>query len=352
MSIDITVFAIGWALGWVLLWRPRPLPRNSEVSPPRDRIAVVVPARDEERSLADLVPALKAQLRPGDELVVVDDHSSDATAELARAGGARVHAASSLPSGWLGKPHACHEGAVATTAPLLVFVDADVRPAPDLLDRIAAAVEDAPDAVISVQPWHATERFVEQFSVFANLVAVMGAGAFTALGRRVSSRVAFGPVLAIRRDVYDRVGGHADALVRTTHTEDIALARAVGRSELFTGRPDTSMRMYPRGLAQLAAGWTRSIATGARFTPWWIVLAVAAWIAALTGGPIVAPVVYPLCAFQVWVLGRRVAAAHPATAVLYPVFLVAFVVIFLRSAVAVVMRRDVTWKQRSVPARP
>ena len=70
------LYAVGWSLGWLLLWSTRRLP------PPTDRpaVAVVVPARDEAGSLPALLAALRPQLREGDELVVVDDHSSDATA--------------------------------------------------------------------------------------------------------------------------------------------------------------------------------------------------------------------------------------------------------------------------------
>lgn len=352
MNIDLALFTTGWMIGWLLLWRLRPLPPIDESTAPRAPIAVVVPARDEVANMATLVPAVVDQLRPSDEFVVVDDHSSDGTAAMARRLGATVVDAPLLPDGWLGKPHACWHGAGSTTAPLLLFLDADVQPAADLLDRVGAVSERHPDHVVSVQPWHRTQRVDEQCSVFPNVVALMGAGAFTVFGDVPTTRLAFGPVLAVRRSVYEHVGGHLNPTVRAMHTEDIALARAVGRVRLYTGRPDTSFRMYPAGLRQLVNGWTRSIATGARFASWWLTLATAAWIFALAGGPITEPIVYPMCAIQVWVLGRRAVSIHPLTALLYPVPLAVFVWIFLRSTVAVVLRRDVSWKGRSVAARP
>ncbi len=312
-------------------------------------MSIVVPARDEAGALPHLIPVLVAQLRTGDELVVVDDHSGDGTGVVAAELGARVLVPPALPDGWLGKPHACWHAAASTTAPLLLFVDADVRPAPDLLDRVAAAWSDAPDAVVSVQPWHRTGRWVEQASLLANVTSLMGTGGFTIAGPQLGSDVAFGPVLAIARSVYDGVGGHR--AVRTMHTEDIGLARLVGRSELYTGRPDTAYRMYPDGLGQLVQGWTRTIATGARFTSWWLALAVALWVWSLAGGWLAEPLVYPLSAVQFWVLGRRAGSMHPMTALLYPLAVAVFAVIFVRSLVVMVLRRDVTWKQRSVAAR-
>ena len=59
-------------------------------------------------------------------------------------------------AGWVGKPHACWTGAGATTAQVLVFLDADVRPGPHLLDGLAAVACD--DAIVSVQPWHDAAR--------------------------------------------------------------------------------------------------------------------------------------------------------------------------------------------------
>ena len=260
-------------------------------------------------------------------------------------------AAPALADGWLGKPHACWHGAAHTVAPTLLFLDADVRPAPDLLERIGAAVERHPGEVVSVQPWHATERPVEQASMMCNVTALMGCGAFTPLGDRVRTRAAFGPVLALARDDYDRIGGHGDPTIRRMHTEDIGIARALGGSQLHTGRPDIRFRMYPGGLRQAVQGWTRSIATGARSTPWWAALGVLAWVWSLAGGWLTIPIVYPLSAIQLFVLGRRAGSIHPLTAALYPIAVLVFVLIFLRSVVTLVAGRDVAWKGRRVDPR-
>ena len=351
--MDLALFGVGWILGWLLLWRLRPLPAlppHDSSTTERPAVAIIVPARNEADALPHLLPGLATQLRSSDELIVVDDHSTDATSEVAIRLGARVVRPPALPAGWLGKPHACWHGARSTTAPLLVFVDADVRAAPDLLDRIASAWSADPDAVVSMQPWHHTGSWAEQASLLANVTALMGSGGFTVAGTRLPPTVAFGPVLAIGRATYEQIGGHAE--VRTMHTEDIGLARLVGRSTLFTGRPDTSFRMYPDGFRQLVQGWTRSIATGTRFTPWWLSLAVAFWVWSLAGGWLAEPLVYPLSAVQFWVLGRRAGSMHPLTAMLYPLAVLVFAWIFLRSLFAMVFRREVTWKQRSVAARP
>ena len=128
--------------------------------------------------------------------------------------GATVVAAPDLPPGWVGKPHACWIGAAATTAPVLVFLDADVRPGPHLLDGLAAAV--AAERRGGVRPAVARRRATRRAGgVLANVVTLMGSGGFTVLGDRLPTDVAFGPVLALspaRRTT--RAGGHAHPDVR------------------------------------------------------------------------------------------------------------------------------------------
>jgi 4,4'-diaponeurosporenoate glycosyltransferase len=352
--VEVAIFALGWLLGWLLLWRPRSLASLSGRAVDGDRapVAVVIPARDEALSLPHLLRPLVAQRRPGDRLLVVDDHSSDGTARVARAFDVDVVTPPTPPDGWLGKPNACWHGASATDQPVLVFLDADVRPGPTLLDDLAAAVAAEPDALVSVQPWHWMETVGEQPSMLCNITALMGCGAFTPFPRLTAAKMAFGPVIAVERATYDQAGGHAAPSVRSMHTEDIGLARAIGRSRLAVGSSaTTTFRMYPGGFGDLMRGWTRSIATGARFTRWWVALAVALWMCSVAGGWLAAPLLYPFTAVQVWLLGRRAGTAHPLAAALFPVLVVVFVVIFVRSAFSVVFRRDVTWKGRQVGAR-
>lgn len=340
------LFAVGWIAGWFLLWRARPLPAAPTR---RTHVSVIVPARDEEASLPVLLASLGAELRTGDELVVVDDHSTDATAALATAAGARVIAAPALPAGWAGKPHACHVGVQHATNDVLVFVDADVRLAEGTLDALVAAVARHPDEIVSVQPHHRTERTHEQASLLFNVVALMGCGAFTPAGERVATHVAFGPVLACRRVAYERAGGHAHPEVRAAVLEDIALAQRFVRSRLFAGGArGPSFRMYPRDLGQVIEGWTKGIAIGFDATPWWAVLAVAAWVASLAGGVVSSPWFAFASIAQLAVLARRAGAFRWWAVIVYPLWTAVLVVVLARSTWARRRGGDVTWKGRAL----
>ena len=310
---------------------------------------MIIPARNEVLSLPTLLPTIATQLRAGDELIVVDDHSTDATAEVAMANGARVVTPPVFDSAvWLGKPHACSVGAEASSAPLLVFLDADVVAPADLLDRLAEGLDSHPDSVVSVQPWHDTERWYEQGSLLGNIVSLMGTGAFTPLGPRVGSIMAFGPVLAVERAAYTRAGGHAHPSVRRTRVEDIALARTVGRATIFTGRPNVRFRMYPGGAREMFNGWTRNMSAGLSATSWWAALAVGAWVWSVAGGWLTWPWAYPLTALQLWWLGRRAGSFHWLTAVLFPLATAAFVAAVVRSIVHRIAGRSVGWKGRAL----
>ena len=310
------LFAAGWTLGWLLLWRSRRLPRLVDERPP---LAVIVPARDEADALPDLLDTLVAQLRAADDLVVVDDHSTDATAAVAASFGATVVRAPPLPSGWIGKPHACWTGVHSTTAQTLVFLDADVRPGPQLLDGLAAALAARagrgrlrPAVARHRDPGRAVQRAGEHRRPDGQrCVHRRSAGACEPTWR-------YGPVLAVTRAAYERAGGHAHPHVRASLTEDIELARRVGRSELFSSRVDATFRMYPRGLGAAVAGWSRTIAGGIAATRWWLALAVAAWVWSLAGGLFAGWMAYPLSAVQMWVLGRRAGRFGPVVAALYP----------------------------------
>jgi 4,4'-diaponeurosporenoate glycosyltransferase len=352
------LFLVGWSCGWLLLWRPRALPARRPRPTPRAPLTVVIPARDEEASLPLLLATVVPQLRPGDRCLVVDDESSDRTAAVAAGGGAEVVAAPPRPEGWTGKAWACTTGAGRSAPPesgddILVFLDADVRlEHPDVLDRLAAEVMAAPDGLVSIQPWHRTGRPTEQLSLFFNVTALMGSVAFTVLGTRVRPTLAFGPVLSCRRAAYEASGGHAHPSVRGAVAEDIALARRFPSVALFTGRPAVTFRMYPGGVRALIQGWTKNIASGAASVRWWFVLPIVGWLWSLNGGWITSAWFYAAGAVQVLVLGRRAGRFGPLSALAYPLLVVFFLVVFLRSVALTLLRRPVPWKGRPVAARP
>lgn len=355
---DVAAFVVLWLLGWVLLWRvpvPGPVPTRFTRPP----LSVVVPARDEVANVPVLLATLVPQLRAGDEVLVVDDHSTDGTAGAARAAGAEVLPAPALPEGWAGKQWACHTGAAAAANDVVLFLDADTRVEPGGLDRIAALA--SRPGLTSVQPFHVVPSWQERSAAFFNIVAVMGALIGTPLGRRVAPAAAFGPCLGTTAAAYRAAGGHEAA--RSSVLDDVALAAAYRRADLpvrvLAGRGTISFRMYPGGLRELVPGFTKNVASAVAAVRPLAALAVAGWLAAcvapvVLAGRVAAPLVaacYLMVAGQVAVHLRRLGSFGPVVALAYPLALTVFLLVFTWSLVVTVGVGRVSWKGRSVATR-
>jgi 4,4'-diaponeurosporenoate glycosyltransferase len=353
---------VGWLLGWWALGRLRrvgDLPA-ADPSGPAVPLTVIVPARDEALSIGNLLGDLARDRPAGTRVVVVDDHSSDDTARIAAGFDfVEVLDAPDLPPGWTGKSWACHHAASTVGAGALVFLDADVRLDPGALERVVDE-QLRTGGLVSVQPWHDARRPYEKLSALFNVVAVMGTGA----GNGGEPSGAFGPVLATSVEDYHLVGGHAS--VSDEVVEDLALARryrtAGLRTRVLTGSGGIRFRMYPGGLRQLLEGWTKNMASGAGSIRVLRLAAVVWWITSLGSAALsvldavqgdlpgwTAAAIYAAFTVQLVIMFRQVGRFGPITALCFPVLVLCFMGIFLRSLWRTYVRRAVRWRGRVVP---
>jgi 4,4'-diaponeurosporenoate glycosyltransferase len=359
---NLIVVVTGWLLGWWAFGRPRTVDRLQHPAPPVDgrRVSVVVPARNEATSLPLLLADLATARPAGAEVVVVDDHSTDGTARLAAEFDfVTVVPAPPLPPGWTGKPWACATGAATAKGDVLVFLDADVRLDDGALDRVLA-VRDERGGLVSVQPWHTPVRPYERLSALFNVIALMGIGA----GGRRPPTGAFGPVMVTSRQDYERAGGHAG--VHDKVVEDVALAATYRQAglpvETLAGERSVRFRMYPDGPRSMVQGWTKNFVTGAGSTAPLRLGGIVVWVTALGASlgvlfdglsgdlPLLLfPAVYACFVGQLTWMFRRTGSFGVPTALVYPLLMAFFALVFARSAWRTYVRRSVTWRGRAVP---
>jgi 4,4'-diaponeurosporenoate glycosyltransferase len=354
-------------------WRPR---HEAARGPRRTRVSVIVPALNEERRIGPLLESLARQTRRADEVIVVDDGSTDGTARVSRRLGARVVPAPGKPAGWVGKSWACWTGAQAAAGGRLVFLDADVRLADDGMERLLAE-RDRRGGVVWVQPYHAVGSAVERLSAVCNIVVMGSLGSFTPLGGRMRSAGGFGPCLVVSRRDYRWCGGHR--AVRDQVVEDMALGDAVRRRGLpvacLAGRGCVNFRMYPDGLPAMVEGWSKGMASGSGSSPPLARGLMIAWITGLTSSVVLLGIgiaalvaagragavragfgasavgIYALYAAQVWWMQRRIGSFGLVTALVFPLPLAFFHTVFARSLWLARIRGSVTWRGRRVNVR-
>jgi len=334
-----------WALGFLLLPRLRSC-SGGDGNATANELSVIIPARNEEHNLPVLLASLAAQAVRPREIIVVDDGSTDRTAEIAAESGARVIVSKPLPDGWRGKTWACHQGVEAATGGLLCFLDADTSFEPGGLARVLGCYK---GGAFSVGPWHAIRKPYENLSLFFNLNMVAG----------TAPDGLFGQMLLVERESYQLAGGHE--AVRGKILENFELAAHLRQAGIpvrgVAGRGALSFRMYPDGPGGLIEGWTKGFASGAGRTPRGVLWTIILWMIGLMTAPIafVASgaepwwlLVYLACMAQVAWFARRVGGFHWHAALFYPVPLVFFFALFARSAMR--SGKNVTWKGREIRA--
>lgn len=372
------------ALPWVLVplflwWRTRPGTTLGAYAPAPpaepEQVTIVVPARNEARNIERCLRSLMATTWPRVEIIVVDDHSTDGTGDIARrvAGGdtrVAVMEAPPLPDGWFGKQWACHSALQRARGSVFLFTDADTMHEPEALARAMRALGDRGADLISVMGRQELGTFWERLlmpQVFAVIISRYGDMERMSRSTDPFEKIANGQFFLVKRSAYDRAGGHA--AVRDHVAEDLRIAQEVCRTggavHFLDGRDYLSTRMYD-GLVELVRGWEKNVYAGGRDTiplgpagqallrllypvpALWNVVPVLLGLVALTGALPVAVAWWGLACYAAsavyWTTMYREAEVSPAYALVHPLAGCVMAVLFTRAA----WRGDrVTWKGRT-----
>lgn len=267
------------ALPWLL--SPLALIRLARKTPSLDEhpaiddgplVSVIVPARNEAATITTVITSVLATSYRNVELIVVDDRSTDATADLVRelARGdprLRLVSGSELPPDWYGKPWACHQGALAATGDIVLFTDADTRHATALLGHAVSTLRATRADLLTVAPEQQCLSFWERI-VMPQVWLLLGLRYHPDTvnhARRASQVIANGQFIMIPRATYDAMGTHA--AVRGEVAEDLALAQhywsAGKRLHFAFAERLMSTRMYSN-LPEIIEGWSKNIYLGSR----------------------------------------------------------------------------------------
>jgi chlorobactene glucosyltransferase len=352
------------------------LPRKAgKLRPPAwPSVSIVIPARNEEAAIEATVRSHLAAEYPDLEVLVVEDRSTDGTAEILTAMARidrrlRVIPGCDPPAGWLGKPHALHVGATAARGELLLFADADVRYHPSGLREAVAFLQGEGLDFLALIPRFEMKGFWENV-LMPNipLTYFFGPGVLANLDRIRWFAAGGGAGNLVKRLAYDSAGGHA--AIRDSVIDDVRLAmlvkRAGFRARAVRAEDRVTVRMY-RGFREVWNGFAKNVAYV--YSGWggWLVFALslvtilpallptAVLLAALFGAPI-APSDVRLAAigFAMAIAARApvaVALGHPFwTALTNPIMVTVWTGIIARSLYWRLVRKEVRWRGRRYDA--
>lgn len=355
-----------WLLGFFLFWRvPRPN-RKADVHARPLTLSLIIPARNEEKNLVRLLKSIAQEKRGPEEIILVDDHSEDTTAEVGLKAGCGVIRSQELPEGWVGKTWACWQGAGQAKGDLFLFLDADTFLEAGGLPPLISTYRGR-GGLFSVYPYHRMERPYEQLSAFFNLIAMAGTGSFTMLGERLRPKGAFGPCILCSRQDYFAVGGHAHEKVRGEILETLALGGAFHKAgmpvHVYGGKGALSYRMYPEGIGSLMQGFGKSFGVGMQGTPWFLFVLIVLWVAggfSITRHLLQHGLQGDLGAFSAWAVMDllyvlqvfwmlvRIGTFRFYTALFFQIPLFFFLAVFLLSLFQTFGLGRVSWKGRAV----
>lgn len=320
---------------------PKLAARPAGANPPD--CMVIVPARNEEANIARVVKSF-----PHDTVIVVDDHSSDGTAEAARKAGAGVLTAPDLLGQAIGKSNACAAGARVLESRWILFADADTWFDPGFLDAAVACAEASGLSFLSVYLKSDLPTLAAQ-----TLVPCAEALYFCGVNPRANPGAAFnGQCVLARREAYEFVGGHT--AVVSSMIEDIKLAALAARHRMKFAIARTSMGHIRYHTDGLWRGFERNAFRFVMISPWaGLTILLSASIAALWLPVLVLllweklwapPIVFGLLPWALLGAWYR----NPLRALVAPFGIYGMFFVILNGFIAAVTGREIVWKGRAL----
>jgi chlorobactene glucosyltransferase len=263
LLVILVLVALNLAMNLRMLRRAAPRGKGPSCFRP---VSVLVPARNEARNIRRCLRSLLAQDYPLLEVLVLDDDSTDATADIVAEmiqedPRLRLVRGQTLPQGWMGKNFACHQLAQLARGDWLLFTDADTHHHSDALAWAIEAAQQNRADLLSLIPRTVTHTLGEKLILPMIPFGLLGCFPL-ALGRRLrmpSLAMALGPFMLFRREAYHRIGGHQ--AVQGEIAEDVVLARQVRRASgqvvLVDGSEQVDVHFY-RGFWESWHGLAKS----------------------------------------------------------------------------------------------
>lgn len=334
MDVPLQMFCVALCGAWVLafgylMWALKRLPvLNRQLAPPPERwplLSIVIPACNEAAHLESAATTLTQQDYPDLEIILVNDRSTDATAEvidrLAKAD-SRVRAVhvTSLPAGWLGKVHALQRGVEMARGEWLLFTDADIHFSEGALRRaIAIAIRQGADHLALIP------RTIQ--SGFWLAVTVRAFGLLFLLTTRAAgvnrpgsnAFVGIGAFNLVKAEMFRRTAGFE--WLRLETGDDVGLGmmikRAGGASRLAIAYDELSVRWY-ESVPAMFKGLEKNLFGPGSHYRWWLTLLQVATIWALVAAPVAAAAgAIMLGSALLWIAGAAAIGMHVVFALFY-----------------------------------
>ncbi len=269
IAIGLAIFALNLILNLRSLKAPH---SDSKIPPPAPFVSILIPARDEEANIETCLESLRKQDYPNFEIIVLDDDSSDSTANIVERIAAednRIHLirGAPLPEGWAGKPFACYQLAKKARGSWLLFTDADTTHAPHMLHGVLALALKFRLSLLSGFPRQLATSLPQKVAIPVLYFIILSWLPLWWLQRSKEPKpsLAIGQFLLFPRDEYWRIGGHKAVQARIL--EDVWLGIEVrrhgGRHMAVDLSSVVSCHMY-QSLGAMWEGfikWTYSVAS-------------------------------------------------------------------------------------------